>query len=108
MNCPICTVALIATERQGIEIDHCPRCRGVWLDRGELDKIVERSALHSASSDRDDDSDWGEDRRKYGNPSLPPGNYPPGGYVAPGPYPPPGSYPPKKKEGFFGRLFDFE
>jgi Zn-finger nucleic acid-binding protein len=43
MNCPICNVALRMTERQGIEIDYCPQCRGVWLDRGELDKIIERS-----------------------------------------------------------------
>lgn len=44
MNCPVCNVPLVMSERQGIEIDYCPKCRGVWLDRGELDKIVERSA----------------------------------------------------------------
>jgi len=43
MNCPVCNVQLVMTERQGIEIDYCPKCRGVWLDRGELDKIIERS-----------------------------------------------------------------
>jgi uncharacterized protein len=44
MNCPVCTtVVLKIAERQGIEIDYCPECRGVWLDRGELDKIIERS-----------------------------------------------------------------
>ncbi|MBZ9906497.1 zf-TFIIB domain-containing protein [Mesorhizobium sp. BR115XR7A] len=43
MVCPSCRVALVMSERQGIEIDYCPQCRGVWLDRGELDKIVERS-----------------------------------------------------------------
>ncbi|MBI3921795.1 MAG: zf-TFIIB domain-containing protein [Armatimonadetes bacterium] len=43
MNCPLCNVNLQITERQGIEIDYCPTCRGVWLDRGELDKIIERS-----------------------------------------------------------------
>lgn len=42
--CPICRVDLVMSERQGIEIDYCPKCRGVWLDRGELDKIIERSA----------------------------------------------------------------
>lgn len=41
--CPACRVALVMTERQNIEIDYCPTCRGVWLDRGELDKIIERS-----------------------------------------------------------------
>jgi uncharacterized protein len=44
MKCPACQEAdLVMSERQGIEIDYCPRCRGVWLDRGELDKIIERS-----------------------------------------------------------------
>jgi Zn-finger nucleic acid-binding protein len=44
MPCPVCKVALVMSERQGVEIDYCPQCRGVWLDRGELDKILERSA----------------------------------------------------------------
>jgi Zn-finger nucleic acid-binding protein len=44
MQCPVCKeVQLVMTERQNIEIDYCPQCRGVWLDRGELDKIIERS-----------------------------------------------------------------
>lgn len=44
MQCPVCKdIALVMTERQSIEIDYCPQCRGVWLDRGELDKIIERS-----------------------------------------------------------------
>ena len=43
MKCPVCDVALQMSERQGIEIDYCPQCRGVWLDRGELDKIIERT-----------------------------------------------------------------
>ena len=44
MNCPHCNVPLVMTERQGVEIDYCPQCRGVWLDRGELDKIIERQS----------------------------------------------------------------
>ncbi len=44
MQCPICSVELVMSERQAIEIDYCPKCRGVWLDRGELDKIIEKSA----------------------------------------------------------------
>ncbi len=44
MKCPVCNVELKMSERQGIEIDYCPQCRGVWLDRGELDKIIERSS----------------------------------------------------------------
>jgi Zn-finger nucleic acid-binding protein len=46
MNCPSCkTVSLSMSERNGIEIDFCPECRGVWLDRGELDKIIEKSSV---------------------------------------------------------------
>ncbi|MBI2719792.1 MAG: zf-TFIIB domain-containing protein [Rhizobiales bacterium] len=48
--CPACKVDLVMSERQGIEIDYCPKCRGVWLDRGELDKIIERSASEEARS----------------------------------------------------------
>lgn len=48
MLCPVCREALVMSERQNIEIDYCPKCRGVWLDRGELDKIIERSAPESA------------------------------------------------------------
>jgi hypothetical protein len=44
MSCPVCRVPLAMSDRQGIEIDYCPQCRGVWLDRGELDKVIERSA----------------------------------------------------------------
>src|ERR1700754_2723176 len=44
MKCPIDGSGLVMTERSGIEIDYCPKCRGVWLDRGELDKIIERAA----------------------------------------------------------------
>jgi hypothetical protein len=49
MKCPICNVDLVMSERQGIEIDYCPQCRGVWLDRGELDKIIERSATRPSA-----------------------------------------------------------
>ena len=41
--CPACRVDLVMSERNGVEIDYCPKCRGVWLDRGELDKILERA-----------------------------------------------------------------
>ena len=44
MQCPVCNVELKISDRQGVEIDYCPKCRGVWLDRGELDKLIERSA----------------------------------------------------------------
>jgi len=49
MKCPVCTtVNLNMSDRQGVEIDYCPQCRGVWLDRGELDKLIERSQAASA------------------------------------------------------------
>lgn len=48
MPCPVCRVPLVMSERQGVEIDYCPQCRGVWLDRGELDKIIERSGREAA------------------------------------------------------------
>ena len=44
MKCPIDAAELVMSERSGIEIDYCPQCRGVWLDRGELDKIIDRAA----------------------------------------------------------------
>jgi Zn-finger nucleic acid-binding protein len=48
--CPACRVNLVMSERAGVEIDYCPQCRGVWLDRGELDKILERSATEMPSA----------------------------------------------------------
>ncbi len=44
MRCPVDNEVLVMADRGGVEIDYCPKCRGVWLDRGELDKIIERSA----------------------------------------------------------------
>lgn len=97
MNCPTCNEGLVMTERSGVEIDYCPKCRGVWLDRGELDKIIEKGSQSSGSSappqnnnrfddrdrrDRDDD----RDRSDYRNDP---------------------NRRPRKKEGFLGDLFDF-
>ena len=53
MKCPRCETDLAISERQGIEIDRCPSCRGVWLDRDELDKIITRSAAAPAKPDAD-------------------------------------------------------
>ena len=51
MKCPHCpSSTLVMTERQGVEIDYCPTCRGIWLDRGELDKLIERSADSQSTS----------------------------------------------------------
>jgi Zn-finger nucleic acid-binding protein len=53
MKCPIDDTDLVMSERQGIEIDYCPKCRGVWLDRGELDKIIERSETEKPRESRE-------------------------------------------------------
>src|SRR5512145_109106 len=107
MQCPVCKVDLVMTERKDVEIDYCPKCRGVWLDRGELDKIIERSDR----GDRDDDDD--DDRRRAAPPyQQPPQNQgyppaPPPGYGQPpygGGYPPPHKY--YKKKSFWHELFD--
>ena len=50
MKCPVDGETLVMTDRSGVEIDYCPKCRGVWLDRGELDKIIERSETAGASA----------------------------------------------------------
>ena len=72
MQCPHCHVTLKMSAREGIEIDYCPQCRGVWLDRGELDKIIERSVVEtpapreaSRSRDYDDDDNDYKRRKPY-------------------------------------------
>ena len=50
MKCPSCSTTLVMADRQGIEIDYCPDCRGVWLDRGELDKILEKESSQSSQT----------------------------------------------------------
>lgn len=99
MKCPVCPESTLAmSNREGIEIDYCPTCRGVWLDRGELDKIIERSAAEQAQPgmaprsepyrderDRDErDRDYGDDRyREQG-------------------------YHKRRRKGLLGDLFDFD
>lgn len=83
MKCPICPEeSLVMADRQGIEIDYCPKCRGVWLDRGELDKIIERSVAAPQSSVRE-------------------------GYREPSRHSSSHGYHKKKKGGLLGELFDF-
>ncbi len=89
MKCPIDGTDLVTTDRSRVEIDYCPECRGVWLDRGELDKIIERSAAQAAP------------------PPPPPGSYDErGGYDDRSGY---GGKPYRKKKrgGFLDELFDF-
>lgn len=70
MQCPIDGSQLVMSDRNGVEIDYCPQCRGVWLDRGELDKIIERSApppapqQAAAPAQREYDRDYDERPRK--------------------------------------------
>lgn len=66
MKCPVDGATLVITERSGVEIDYCPDCRGVWLDRGELDKLIERSVAPPpppAARERDRDRDYDYDDR---------------------------------------------
>jgi uncharacterized protein len=68
LRCPACMIDLTLAERQGIEIDYCPQCRGVWLDRGELDKIIERVLTTARSREREEDTwffDRGRDERFF-------------------------------------------
>ncbi|WP_421787806.1 zf-TFIIB domain-containing protein [Hyphobacterium sp.] len=86
MKCPIDGETLVIADRQGVEIDYCPKCRGVWLDRGELDKIIERSEAPRAAAPQEGSwdgthkhrDDRGERRR------------------------------PERRESFLSELFDFE
>ena len=88
MQCPIDGSTLLLSERQGIEIDYCPQCRGVWLDRGELDKLIERS-------DDDDDRDRRRDVDRRDDDNRRDREYAPS------------QYRPKKKKGFLSDIFEF-
>lgn len=63
MQCPTDSTTLVMSERSGVEIDYCPTCRGVWLDRGELDKIVERAATPAVAAQAGDDPRYDRRRR---------------------------------------------
>jgi Zn-finger nucleic acid-binding protein len=86
VKCPVCNnTDLLMTERQGVEIDYCPDCRGVWLDRGELDRIVERSSGASASPAGSQAAQRGESRDHYDkHHDSDHGDRDHGGYDAPG------------------------
>lgn len=132
MNCPIDNTPLAISDRQGIEIDYCPKCRGVWLDRGELEKLIERNSQHNAARGYNDEVE-DEGDAKPGS-SLPqqvpfspqsdfPQGQPPrplgtdlmsivGDLIGKGldkhrQYSGQGGVPRKKKGGLLGELFDF-
>ena len=95
MKCPVDGSELKISERQGIEIDYCPQCRGVWLDRGELDKIIERSAASMPASQpqqappqypQGERRDWDDDDDYYKRQ---------------------GGYEKRKRKSFLDDIFDF-
>ena len=87
MNCPTCKTELKMADRQGVEIDYCPQCRGVWLDRGELDKIIERSAQAGSTVREIPEPNRGEAYREDDHRQP---------------------YYGKKKQSFLGDMFDFD
>ena len=87
MKCPSCNETLLMSDKKGIEIDYCPNCRGIWLDRGELEKIIERSADHYSKKENYED-----DYKRYGY-----GEYD-DNYSK--------RYPHKRKKSFLSELFD--
>lgn len=102
MQCPLCNVALNMTVRQDVEIDYCPQCRGIWLDRGELDKIIERSnaelaTARSPASERPRTDDFGQGQRQSRTP-YPPKQYDEHRY----------SQPQNKRKSFLSDLLDFD
>ena len=59
MVCPRCNAELLTSDRQGVEIDHCPQCKGIWLDRGELDVLIEKTTqLMNRYQSRDDEYEF--------------------------------------------------
>jgi Zn-finger nucleic acid-binding protein len=92
MRCPIDETTLVMSERNGIEIDYCPQCRGVWLDRGELDKIIDRAGAPAAPLTQ---------APQY--PQQAPQQTTPQGWAEP----PRGQQPKKKRENWLGELFEF-
>jgi len=67
MKCPECNNDLLLTERQGVEIDYCPACRGVWLNKGELDKIIERSNTVNPSHPVEYDREYHKEDSHHGS-----------------------------------------
>ena len=69
MQCPVCKdTQLVMSERKSIEIDYCPNCRGVWLDRGELDKIIEKSTKRKQAKSNSETRDNTRDSYGYSKP----------------------------------------
>lgn len=98
MLCPVCSVELSISDRSGVEIDFCPKCRGVWLDRGELDKIIERSAgfaMQGSNAQNSQNFQHSQHYQNHQNFQNSDAHHPQNGYYK------------KKKESWLGELFDF-
>ena len=93
MRCPVDETTLVMSERSGIEIDYCPQCRGVWLDRGELDKIIDRSVQQEA---RPAPQPQPQPQQQYDTYRAPQQQYPPQQ----------GHYRKRKRESWLSELFD--
>lgn len=106
MQCPVDGTALAMSDRQGVEIDYCPKCRGVWLDRGELDKLIERSSEFEGSQrgpapqqrEQHFEQPRYEERREHRYDENDNRHYDKNDHQG---------HHKKKKEGFLGDLFDF-
>ncbi len=101
MACPVDGTTLTMSERAGIEIDYCPTCRGVWLDRGELDKIIERNSEATAATPQPPQAPQ--------PPPLPQAPYPPHQQQSPWGHQQTGQYgykPHKRRKNFLEELFD--
>ena len=103
MQCPTDGATLVMSERSGIEIDYCPTCRGVWLDRGELDKIIERS-LGQPSSPPPPQAAPSHERDRYERERDERQQYHQQRYADPRSQ---GHYRQKRKESWLGEIFDF-
>lgn len=101
MQCPIDQTTLAMTERQGVEIDYCPKCRGVWLDRGELDKLIAAGSGESESDRRPEPPR--QEYREQRPPSYPDEHR----YKDEHKYKDDHYYKKKKKDSFLKDLFDF-
>ena len=107
MKCPIDQTELKIADRQGVEIDYCPQCRGVWLDRGELDKIIERQAMMTPAPSLRGEPGYspGGQRRRYESDAH---------YPAPEPYREDDDedyrhrYGDRRRRGWLGEIFDFD
>ena len=97
MQCPTDGTTLVMSERSGIEIDYCPQCRGVWLDRGELDKIIDRAGNQGGQ---------GGEQGAWANPPTQPQSAPAPRYATSGHKQGGQGHPRKRRESWLSELFD--